>query len=445
MLYMKLTFRNARRSFIDYLLYIAAMTVLTAVTEVSVCIAVSGEEAGFQTISLPLLITVIQIVLVGYMDSFMLKQRAKEFAGYLLFGMDKERLSRLFLCEVLLIGFCCYAVGANLGFASYGLLRFSQSMQEMKPDIFLYAKSMLAAFGCFGLVEIICCLRLMKRLRKLQIIELVNERCRRQSAQNAGDYKRWGLCFLLCFACFMGLVCEIVFLPAGWTVCFVSVIAIPLLLSVLAFYQGAFGALYTLRKRKSVRLYPKDRLYIVANSTSNCKATAAVNAVFCICLLFSACSFITGRLLLHPAFPGFDGTTRQWMGTAQISICIVFLVIYFSILSLQQIIEIRQSAKNDQILRYLGRSERQSKGLVKRQIAMRLTSPMIMAVLIVLCCIPILNGKLNLLLPHSMRHILLKASAEFGACILLSYLCYFGIVSVMSKSKTTESSPSPKS
>lgn len=153
--------------------------------------------------------------------------------------------------------------------------------------------------------------------------------------------------------------------------------------------------------------------------------------------------------MLHPAFPGFSQKVRQWMGIAQISICIVFLVIYFSILSVQQIIEIRERIKNDRIIRYLGKSSRQITGLVKRQLAIRLTSPMIMAVLIVLCCMPLLDRKLNMFLPAVMQHILLKVSGEFGACILVFYLCYFGIACVMSRRftavKTTGSSPSPTS
>ncbi len=445
MLYLKLTVRNAGRSFVDYLLYIAAMTILTAVIEVSVCIAVKGDAAGFQTVSLPLLVTVIQIVLAGYMDNFMLRQRAKEFASYLLLGMEKERLSRLFLCEVFLIGLCCFAAGTGIGFAAYGLWSLGQPLEVMKPDAVLYGKSVSAAFLCFGLMEIICCLRLKKRLRKLQIRELMNERRHSQSAQDAGEYQRWGLCFFLCFSCFLGLVCGIVFLPPDWSVYFVSIVAIPLLLSILAFYQWVFGCFYALRKRKAVSIYQKDRLYIIANSTSHFRTAAVTNTVFCICLLFSACSYSTGRLMLHPAFSGFDRTAKQWMGTAQLSICMVFLVIYFSILSLQQMIESRQQAKDDIIMRYLGRSGSQITKLIRWQIAIRLTSPMIMTALVIVCSIPLLNSKMNRLLPNSMRHILLTAGAEFWVCILLFYLCYFGMVSVMSRSKTTGSSPSPKS
>lgn len=102
-------------------------------------------------------------------------------------------------------------------------------------------------------------------------------------------------------------------------------------------------------------------------------------------------------------------------------------------------------ANPDIIMRYLGRSGSQIMKLTRRQIAIRLTSPMIMTALVIVCSIPLLNSKMNRLLPNSMRHILLTAGAEFWVCILLFYLCYFGMVSVMSRSKTTGSSPSPKS
>lgn len=162
---------------------------------------------------------------------------------------------------------------------------------------------------------------------------------------------------------------------------------------------------------KSVKIYQKDRLYIAANMTSNFKTAAAVNGVFCICLLFSVCSFVTGLLMPQPEFQFFDTAVRQWMGASQIIICIVFLVIYFSILSLQQMIEIRQNSKSNQIMRCMGKSN--------KQIAIKLLSPMIMALLTILFCIPLLNGKMNLVLPVSLNNILLKLAGEFGACIIV--------------------------
>lgn len=432
-MYLKLSIRNARRSFTNYLLYVVTMTVLLAIMEVSNCITVIGELAGFQVISLPLLIAVIQIVLVGYIDTFMLKQRAKEFASYLLLGMEKKRLTRVFLCEVLLIGFCCYIAGTTIGFSLYGFWYFREPLHEMKHCGFLYGKSMFYTFLLFCLIETVCSFRLRRRLDKLQIRELMYERNRNQGVKNIGNYKKWGVIFCLSFVCFIGCVCGIVFLPEVYIVYPVSVTAIPLLISVFAFYKWAFGYLYAYRRIKSVRIYEKDRLYITANITSNIKTSAMVNAVFCICFLFSGCSFVTGMLMLHLEFQLFDTAMRRWMGTSQISICIVFLVIYFSILSLQQIMEIRQNSKSNRIMRCMGKSDKQIARLVNQQIAIKLSSPMIMALLIVLFCVPLLNGKMNLILPASLNNILLKLTGEFGSCIVVFYICYFGIVNAMSK------------
>lgn len=137
--------------------------------------------------------------------------------------------------------------------------------------------------------------------------------------------------------------------------------------------------------------------------------------------------------MLQPELALFDATERQWMGTSQICICIVFLVIYFSILSFQQMIEIRQNSKSNQIMRWMGKSNKQIERLVRLQIAIKLASPMIMALLIILLCIPLLNIKMNLTLPASLNNILLKLTGEFGTCIILFYISYFGIVSAMSK------------
>ena len=344
-----------------------------------------------------------------------------------------EKLTRLFLCEVLLIGFCCYIAGTTIGFSIYGLWYFREPLHGMRQCGFLYGKSMFYTFLFFCPIETVCSFRLRRRLNKLQIRELMYERNCSQSVENIGSYKKWGILFFLCFVCFIGCVCGIVFLPEVYIVYPISVVAIPLIVSVFAFYKWVFGYLYAYRRMKPVQIYQKDRLYIAANITSNFKTAATVNAVFCICFLFSGCSFVTGMLMLQPEFQFFDTVMRQWMGASQISICIVFLVIYFSILSLQQIIEVRQNSKGNQIMRYMGKSNKQIAGLVNKQIAIRLISPMIMALLAILFCVPLLNGKMNLILPVSLNNILLKLAGGFGVCIVIFYICYFGIICVMSK------------
>lgn len=103
-MYFKLSIRNAKRSCSDYLLYMLTVSILLAVMTVSHCVAAAGNFAGFQTASLPVLIVMILITLIYYMNDFMLKRRAKEFASYLLMGMDKRKLTKMFLYEFWMMG-----------------------------------------------------------------------------------------------------------------------------------------------------------------------------------------------------------------------------------------------------------------------------------------------------------------------------------------------------
>ena len=432
-MYLKLSIRNAKRSFTDYLLYVVTMTVLLAIMEISNCIAIMGELANFHTISLPLLITIIQAFLVVYIDNFILRQRAKEFANYLLLGMNKKKLTNLFLCEILLIGLLCFLIGTTIGFSVYGLFCRNAILHEIKLYTLLYGKSILYTFCCFCLVEIVCAFYLKKRLEKLQIREFMYEKNRNQSMKKKENYKKWGIAFIFSFVCTIGFVCGIVFLPEDHIVYAVSFVVVPLLVSIYTFYKWIFSYLYTHRKTNSVNLYQKNRLYIMASLTSNFKTTAIINTVFCVCFLFSVSSFFVGMLMLQPEIRLFDTDQQKWMGLAQICICIVFAIIYFSILSLQQIIELRQDAKNNQILRCIGKNNRQIETLVNRIIAIKLTSPMIMALIIFLFCIPLLNVKMNSILPITMHNIVWEFAGEFFLYTLFFYVCYFLVVSTMSK------------
>lgn len=432
-MYFKLSVRNAKRSFTDYLLYIVTVTALSAVMEASDCITVMGESAGFQTVSFPLLITMIQIILIGYINTFMLKQRAKEFANYLLLGMKKENLTNLFLCEMLLIGLFCFFTGTTIGFVLYGFWGSGGSCPRFRLSVALYGKSMLYTLVYFCIVETICTLSLKHRLNKLQIRELMYEKNRSQTVKNKGNYKKWRLLFCLSFLCLIGSVCGIAFLPEKDIVPLISTAAVPLLISVFSFYQWILGFLYERRKKQAIDLYQKDRLYLTAGITSNVRTAAVTNAVFCMCFLFSAGAFLTGMLMLQPEIRLFPTDIQQWMGGLQIGIYIVFTVIYFSILSLHQIIELRQDAQALRVLHYIGKSSRQIKVLVIRQIAMKLLFPMAMALLLFFFCLPLLNLKMNLVLPISMRNALIRFAGAFLLCTFFFCLCYFFVIWFMGR------------
>lgn len=433
-MYLKLSIRNARRSMVDYLLYIITMIILLAIMEVSNCIAIIGKlQSGFQTASLPILISIILVILVGYIDSFMMKQRAKEFANYLLLGMEKKKLSFMFLCEFFIIGVVCFVIGVWIGLVAFMVLYSMVLPSREEISIVLFGWSLLQTFFYFCLIEGICCFRIKWNMDKLQIRELIYEKDHNQNMKNSRAYKGWGYVFLVNGICFIGILCGIVFLPEYVAYSMISIIAIPLLCLIFAFYKYILGYLYVIRQKHSPILYDKNHLFMVAQITAKLKTNAILSGVFCICLLFSTMSFLFGAIMFQSDIKIFDIEKQQWMGFLQISLCIIFIVIYFSVLSLHQIVELRREAKGIKVLYYIGKSENQITMLIKMQIAIKLLMPMFLTAFILLVSVPLINQKLNIVLPSAMHNVLFIFIGRYVLCFLGFYFCYFFVVYTISK------------
>ena len=81
-----------------------SLTVLTGVMTLAQMAAALGDRAGLETASLPLLVGLILVVLLRYVSRFILRQRAQEFALYLLMGMERRHLAWMFFLEFFLLG-----------------------------------------------------------------------------------------------------------------------------------------------------------------------------------------------------------------------------------------------------------------------------------------------------------------------------------------------------
>ena len=425
-MYFKLSLRNAKRSMGDYFLYIAAMVTLLAIMQVSECLAVMGKmQAGFQTASLPILIVIILVILVDYVDHFMFRRRAKEFANYLLLGMEKAKLSKLFLYEFFLIGIICFVAGAAIGLCIYAVSGITIWHREAGTCLTDWGRSLLHTFFYFYIAEGLSAFRIKEKIGRLQIRELMHEKERSQRMIPYGSLKIWGWGLTAGLVCFIGMMCGIVFLPADNGTFMISFIAIPMLGTIFMFYGFLFRFLHHVRQKQENFLYQKNRIYMIAQMTSGSKAGIVLNSVFCICILFAVGAFVFGVVMLCPDVKIFDGENQQWMGIMQICICIIFIVVYFSSLSLKQVIDLKQELKNIRVVHYMGKSNREIKRLIKGEIAIRLLMPVFMTFLILLCSTPLLNLKMNQTLPNAMHNILLKSVSGFTICFLVFYGFYF--------------------
>ena len=426
-MYLKLALRNTKRSLLDYLLYISSMVMLTSIIFLSNCIANWGNmQAGFQTIALPLLIVMIMAVLVNYINHFIIKQRAKEFATYMLLGMEKDKLSLVFLCELSVIGLVCFLLGVVLGTGIFTICCHTLLQETGSHSILrIILKSVLQTFVYFCFVEILSIFFMKRKIYKLQIVQLMREKQRNQPL-GAGKKSFWGWMLMISFFSYLALLSGISFMPVGIMSVSISIISLPMLVCVFSFYRWLYAFIAHLRLSQADALFQGNRLYQIAEMTGGSKTGANVNTIFCICFIFSAAAFVFGSFLLSPDIYIFEKTEQQWMGFLQISICIIFMIIYFSVLSLLQIIDLKRETRNMQLLFYMGKNQSGLKYLICTQVLIKLFTPILMSFIILWTAAPFVNYKLNTILP--IHNHLLKAVGGFMVCFFVLYLCYFGVV-----------------
>ena len=426
-MYLKLALRNTKRSMLDYLLYISSMVMLTSIIFLSNCIADWGDmQAGFQTMALPLLIVMIMAVLVNYINHFIIRQRAKEFATYMLLGMEKDKLSLVFLCELSVIGLVCFLLGAALGAGIFSICCHTLLQETESHSILrIILKSVQQTFVYFCCVEVLSIFLMKRKIYELQIVQLMREKQRNQPL-GAGKKSFWGWMLMISLFIYLTLLFGISLMPDEIMSVSISLISLPMLVCVFSFYRWLYAFIAHLRLSQADALYQGNRLYQIAEMTSSGETSANVNTIFCICFIFSAAAFVYGTFLLSPNIYIFEQTKQQWMGFLQISICIIFMIIYFSVLSLLQIIDLKRKSRNMRLLFHMGKNQSDLKYLLCTQMLIKLLMPILMSFIILWTAAPFVNYKMNSILP--VHNHLFKAIGGFMVCFFVLYLCYFGVV-----------------
>lgn len=155
MMLFKLSLRNLKKSFRDYVIYfvtlvigVAIFYVFNAMNEQTVMLKVSSAsmeiiELMTNTMSaISVLVSFILGFLIVYASNFLLKRRKKEFAIYMLLGMGKRKISMIIVIETILIGLVSLAVGLVSGvFASQGMSLLVAGMFEADMTKFVFVLS----------------------------------------------------------------------------------------------------------------------------------------------------------------------------------------------------------------------------------------------------------------------------------------------------------------
>ena len=196
----KLIFRNVCKNIRDYLIYFLTLTLSVslfyAFNSISDQPAFSNmgmtgtllyRQLGIMLSTLSTMIAVVLAFLILYANQFLLKRRKKELGVYMMLGMKKGRISRLFAGETLCVGIIALGTGLLLGFffsqgfSLIALRLFAINLEKFR--IVFSAGALRQTVLCFTIIFFIVMLFNIRSVTNVQLIDLFTDGRKNESMQ----------------------------------------------------------------------------------------------------------------------------------------------------------------------------------------------------------------------------------------------------------------------
>lgn len=305
-MYVKLCLRNIQRSAREYWAYGITIS-LTAALVYAFDLLITSQElshlsADFETTSALLLIVsavvaAITMGLVRYATRFMMERRSREFANYLLLGMRKKKVCRLFLIENIGLGFGSFLCGLALGSLLYQIIR-SILLNSLLEESYSFSidfsfSALCLTFLYFFLAYLLALRKSRRRLKKASIYDLMYGGVRREKTVLRRPVLRFLIFLLSFFSLLTGLsgIPEIYQSPdPGLTL---VVVLILLITGIYGVHIGIPSFLESLCKLPFIR-WKKARLFLLRQITSRAGSNGAMMGTVALLLSISLFCFIIG-------------------------------------------------------------------------------------------------------------------------------------------------------
>lgn len=271
----KLAFRNMKRSAGDYLVYTLTMTVVTAlmyafnslifqnVMETSEMAIMMKAMLGMATVFIVLIVA----WLINYMVHFMLEKRSAEFGIYMLLGMKKKTISRLYMRENILLGALSFIVGIPLGILFQQVLLAVMSAMvymEYKIQISFNIWTILMTVLCYGGCYLLALISCRRKFRRMNISSLMNAKRKNEEIKEKHEsVKRilfpLSVLFILAFWALFGSlssVGEILFFLIG------------LVLTIYLFFTGISAWIICYVRKHGNGIYKGQNLFLLRQFAS---------------------------------------------------------------------------------------------------------------------------------------------------------------------------------
>lgn len=277
----KLAFRNVRRSARDYLVYFLTMTFVTALMfafnsliftkDIEEMFQIAGLMAALVGLA-TFFIVLIVAWLINYMVRFMLERRSREFGIYLLIGMKKKEIARLYKRENIFLGVCAFFIGMAFGvLLQQVILSILYSMIHMKYDLHMEfnRNCILMTAACYGGCYALALLRCGRRFKKMNIRDLMDAQKKNEEVRESHEQlKKW---LFPASIVFLGLFAAFIFLGGIQNGGHVVFFLVGLVLVIYFFYIGLSSWLVCYVRRRGNAVYRGQNLFLLRQFSSKLK------------------------------------------------------------------------------------------------------------------------------------------------------------------------------
>ncbi len=301
----KLALRNVKRSSRDYIIYLITITIafslMFAMNLVSCSDAIveiyDTMNDSFKNVVIFINVIVVFVIcfLINYTTRFMFSKRSKEFGTYMLLGIKKKKISRLFLLENILFGIIALILSIPIGFVfSQFISLFLVKVMELPQAIFIEFNfmSVVLLLLYFLLIYLFVLFLAYRRIKKISIYNLLY--LEKQNEEKAiKTKKRRNLLFIISIVIGVG---SFIFLNSTFTndVIMDQSILTYAIVGIFLFIISIYGVMFSLSdfllsivlKNKKIK-YSKDNLFVARTFSSKARTMGMTLGTLGVLIMFT--------------------------------------------------------------------------------------------------------------------------------------------------------------
>ncbi|MCR1897499.1 ABC transporter permease [Irregularibacter muris] len=318
-MYAKLALNNAKRSLKDYVIYFVTLTICVSLFYAFLSLSsahyelITEDSYNFEMLKQIMkyatyVITGLLIVLIGYVNKYMIKRRKREFATYMLLGIPQKNVAFMFFIETLIMGIVSIILGVFLG-TLFSQVVTALILMTAEQDILfsfkLYIDTVLITFIFF--IAMFCFIGFlnMHSLNKSKLINMLNDekitefKFKRGKAIYISVFIAAVLLYILC-----GYSIHRVLQGVGNSNLIQGNKMTYIAFALVAFIAGTYGLFYSLayiviliKERWITFKYEYTNLFLIGTIVSKIKTAPFLMATITLTFLGAALSFTLTLLL----------------------------------------------------------------------------------------------------------------------------------------------------